>query len=57
MLTFQEVKEKLCTYDEITILEILEISSEDLVERFEDKIEEKYETFSEDLEEENPEER
>jgi len=57
LLTFQEVKEKLCTYDEITLLEILEISSEDLVERFEDKIEEKYETFSEDLEEENPEER
>jgi hypothetical protein len=38
--------------DEISLLEILEISSEDLVDRFTDKIENKYEQLREDFEEE-----
>ena len=38
--------------DEISLLEVLEISSEDLVDRFIDKIEEKYEQLAEDFEEE-----
>jgi len=38
-LTFAELKEKLKQIDEISLLEVLEISSEDIVEKFEDKIE------------------
>jgi phage terminase small subunit len=37
-LTFEELKLKLMQVDEISLMELLEISSEDLVERFEDKI-------------------
>lgn len=50
-LTFEEVKEKLKRLDEITLLEVLEISSEDLVENFGDKIEDKIEVLAEELEE------
>lgn len=42
-LTFGELKEKLTMLDEVTLLEILNISSEDLVERFEDIVEDKQE--------------
>lgn len=51
-LTFEEVKEKLKDIDEVSLLEKLEIYSDDIVERFEDKIEEKLESLNEDLEEE-----
>ena len=37
-LTFEEIRDRLMQLDEITLLEVLEISSEDLVNRFEDKI-------------------
>ena len=46
--TFSELKEHLLSVDEITLLEMFDISSEDIVERFEDKIEEKYEQLLED---------
>lgn len=49
-LTLIEVQERLKSLDEITLLERLQISSEDLCERFLDKIEDKYEEFSEDFE-------
>lgn len=43
MLTLPELKEKIAEqYDEITILEILEITSYDLVEAFSDRIDDKY---------------
>lgn len=51
MLTFTELKERLKTYDEITLLEILNISSEDIVDRFEDFIDEKYSKLSKEEEE------
>jgi hypothetical protein len=51
-LTLEEVKEKLKQLDETSLLEILEISSEEIVERFTDKIEEKEDYFIKDLEEE-----
>lgn len=51
-LTFEEVKEKLKDIDEVSLLEKLEIYSDDIVERFQDKIEDKYENLSGDLEEE-----
>lgn len=55
-LTLEELATKLAeVYDEISILEMLEINSFDLVERFKDKIEEKYDilldVFWEELEE------
>lgn len=49
MLTLNDVKERLKKLDETTLLEILEISSEEIVERFEDKIEEREEYFINDL--------
>ena len=52
MLTFEEIKEKLKQYDPSLLLEILDISSDELVERFEDKIEEREDYFSKDLEDE-----
>ncbi len=48
-LTFTELKERLKRLPEIDLLEVLEISSEDLVERFEDLIEEKYDELTEEL--------
>lgn len=38
-LTLREVKERLATLDEVTLIEELNIRSEDIVERFEDVIE------------------
>ena len=39
MLTTYELQEKLCRIDEITLLELLNINSEDIVNRFVDYIE------------------
>jgi len=51
MLTLQELKEKMTeNLSEIDVLELLEISTEDLVERFSDKIEDKYEQILNQLE-------
>ena len=49
MLTLQDVMDRLKKIDEVTLLEVLEISSEDIVERFVDKIETNYETLEEEL--------
>jgi hypothetical protein len=49
-LTLQEIKEKLAEeFDEITLLEVLNINSFDLVDAFFDRIEEKYEFFNKQL--------
>lgn len=57
LLTLCELKNKLAeTYDETTILEILEINSYDLVEMFLDRIENRYDKLVTDFEE-NPEEQ
>ena len=37
--TIQEIKERLTQLDEITLIEILNITSEDILDRFEDYIE------------------
>jgi hypothetical protein len=43
MLTLTELKEKLAKeLDEITLLEVLDIRGNDLVEAFEDRIEERF---------------
>jgi len=49
MLTLNEVKERLTRLDEVLILEVLDISSEDLVERFTDFIEDCLDDLVEDL--------
>ena len=49
-LTFRDVCDKLEQLDEITILEVLDISSKELVAKFEDKIEDNIEELTEDLE-------
>ena len=49
-LTFEELKEKLHRVDEVTLLELLEIRSEDIVERFEDYIEDRQEQLLKEIE-------
>ena len=52
MKTIEEICEQLKGTDEITLLEVLNISSEEIVERFQDLIELKLTFFQKDLEEE-----
>ena len=52
-LTLDEMALRLQRLDEITLLEVLDISSEDLVERFKDFIEDKADELEEDLEDDN----
>lgn len=51
-LTLEEVKEKLKKLDETSLLEVLNITSDQIVERFEDLIEDREDYFVKDLEEE-----
>lgn len=55
-LTFEDIKSRLRMLDEITLLEILDINSEDLIQAFEDRIMERADTLEEDLTEEPSEE-
>ena len=51
MLTLQELKDKMKeNLSEIDVMELLELTTEDLVERFPDKIEDKYEQILNQLE-------
>lgn len=51
-LTLDEIKERLLqTYDPDDLLEALQISSEEILDRFEDKLLRKLDEFQEDLEE------
>jgi hypothetical protein len=52
MKTITDIIEELKQIDEISLLEILDISSEDILEKFKDLIEERLEYFQQDLEEE-----
>jgi hypothetical protein len=49
-ITFEELKEKLQRVDEVTLLELLEIRSDDIVERFEDYIEEQQDKLMREIE-------
>lgn len=53
MKTLEEICEDLIKIDEISLMEILDISSEDIVERFKDIIENKIEYFQADLEDQD----
>ena len=50
MLTLRDLCDKLKRLDEVTLLEVLDISSEDIVDRFEDMIEEHYDQLEKELE-------
>lgn len=50
MLTLTEIMEKLKQIDEVSLLEILDISSEEIVERFADLIEDKADELEAELE-------
>lgn len=54
-LTFADLKEKLKQLDEISLMEELEISAEDLIDRFEDHIELKFEKLCREFDEEDEE--
>ena len=54
--TLREVIEWLKNMDEITLLERLDISSEELAERFIDKIENDFDDLEQEMEEETEEE-
>ena len=49
-LTFEEMCERLMHIDEISLLEVLDIASEDIVNKFRDKIEAKQDELKEELE-------
>jgi len=49
-LTFEEIKEKLAMLDEITLLELLDITSYDLVQRFDDIIEDNLDKLEREIE-------
>lgn len=49
-LTLPEISEKLKALDEITLLELLRISSEDIVDRFQDVIEEHADVLEQEIE-------
>lgn len=54
MLTLEDIKDKLKQLDEVTLMETLEITSEDLIDRFVDRIEQKQETLEIDLDDSTP---
>ena len=51
-LTIYDIKERLKRYDEVSVLELLEITTEDLLERFEDLLINKADYIEEQLGEE-----
>lgn len=52
-LTLDELCAKLLTqYDELLICEVLDITAEDLVERFDDRVADRYDELMEELEDE-----
>lgn len=54
MLTLEDIKEKLKQLDEITLMETLEITSEDIVNKFVDRIEEQQDRLENDLDDHTP---
>lgn len=52
MFTFQEIKEKLGREDPSYLLELLDISAEELLDRFDDKIEERFDILHDFVSEE-----
>jgi hypothetical protein len=55
-ITLEELKEKMKRWDELDILDTLDITSEELVKVFSDEIEDKYDQLTEQEEEDNEDE-
>lgn len=55
MNTLRDLVRRLKKYDEVTVVELLDITSEDLVQRFEDRIDERFEEIEAFLEDETEE--
>ena len=49
-ITLKDIMEYLRNLDEITLLEALDISTEELIDRFEDRISERFELLRNDFE-------
>jgi hypothetical protein len=49
-LTLAELIEKLSVYNEIDILELLDLTSSDILDRFEDLVEENYDKLIKEIE-------
>ena len=52
-LTIHDLFERLKELDELSILEILNLTSEQLIDRFQDEIEDKFDTLIEQFEDED----
>ncbi len=48
-LTLVELKEKLMQFDELDLIELLDLTSEDILDRFEDIVEDKYELLRKEV--------
>jgi hypothetical protein len=53
-MTLHELKEKLAQLDEVTLMETLELTSEDIVNRCSDLIEQQFETLENQFDEDTP---
>jgi hypothetical protein len=53
MLTIEDVKDRLKHLDEVTLLEVLDISAADLVDRFPELVEDNYEHLADELADED----
>jgi len=54
-MTLSDIQERLKKHvDEVTLLELLEISADDIVDRFTDKIEEKFDQLENELDDTVP---
>jgi hypothetical protein len=53
-MTLHELKEKLAQLDEVTLVETLELTSEDIVNRCSDLIEQQFETLENQFDEDTP---
>jgi hypothetical protein len=52
-MTLPEIMEHMKDIDEITLIEVLRITSEDIVEQFKDRIEDDYDKFNREYGEED----
>ena len=48
-LTINELKEKLYLFDEVDIIELLNLTTEDILDRFEDLIDENYDKLIKEI--------
>ena len=49
MKTFQDYKEELIEQDQVELIDILDISSADLVDRFDDRVEDKFDELYDEI--------